>query len=102
MKVLGFSHQWIEWILSCVSSVSYSVKFNRTLLGSFNPTRGLRQRDPLSAFRFLIVANGLLVLLQREISDGDITSLKIYHGALGISYMLFTDDMLLFLKADVD
>jgi hypothetical protein len=32
MQKLGFSHRWIDWIMSCVTSVRYQVKFNGTLL----------------------------------------------------------------------
>ena len=28
MKKMGFSDTWIEWIISCVSSVKYHVLFN--------------------------------------------------------------------------
>ena len=102
MKGLGFAHRWIEWIMSCVTSVSYSVKLNGTLLDSFLPTCGLRQGDPLSPFLFLFVADGLSALLQREINNSQIVPLKVCRSAPGISHLLFADDTLLFFKAEVD
>jgi hypothetical protein len=68
MQSLGFAHRWIDWIMACVTTVSYQVKFNGTLLDSFSLSRGLRQGDPLSPFLFLFVADGLSHLLQREVS----------------------------------
>jgi hypothetical protein len=65
MHKMGFSHRWIQWIMACVTTVSYSIKFNGTLLEAFSPFRGLRQGDPLSPFLFLLMADGLSALLQR-------------------------------------
>jgi hypothetical protein len=48
MQRMGFSHQWVDWIMSCVTSVRYQVKFNENLLDPFSPSWGLRQGDPLS------------------------------------------------------
>lgn len=100
MQSLGFAPRCVGWIMSCVTSVSYSVKFNGTLLDSFSPTRGLRQGDPLSPFLFLFVADGLSSLLQREAAQGTVTPIKVCRRAPGISHLLFADDSLFFFKAE--
>lgn len=38
MYKMGFSHRWVQWIMSCVTTVKYSVKFNGNLLEAFSPT----------------------------------------------------------------
>jgi hypothetical protein len=102
MHKMGFSCRWIRWIMSCVTTVRYSVKLNGALLEAFSPTLGLRQGDPLSPFLFLFVVDGLSALLQSEISSGGISPIKICRRGLGISHLLFADDTLLFFKANSD
>lgn len=102
MCKLGFAPRWIKWIMTCLSSVRYSIKFNGTLLDTFAPSRGLRQGDPLSPFLFLFVADGFSRLMEERVAAGDITPVKICRGAPGISHLLFADDTLLFFKADCE
>jgi hypothetical protein len=102
MQRLGFSRRWVDWIMSCVTSVSYKVKLNGDLLDSFSPSRGLRQGDPLSPFLFLFVADGLSTLLQNEVQQNNIAPVKICRRAPGISHLLFADDSLLFFKSQQD
>jgi hypothetical protein len=101
LQRMGFAHRWIDWIMSCVTTVRYMVKFNGTLLDAFSPSRGLRQGDPLSPFLFLFVADGLSALLQREVGNQDIEPIRICRRAPGVSHLLFADDSLLFFKATV-
>jgi hypothetical protein len=63
LKRLGFHSTWIHWVMKCVTSVSYSIRFNNVSLEPFKPSRGLRQGDPLSPYLFLFVADGLSKLL---------------------------------------
>lgn len=91
---MGFAHRWVSWIMACVTTVRYSVKFNGTLLRSFTPSRGLIQGDPLSPFLFLFVADGLSLLLKEKVEQNELSSLKNCRNTPGISHLLFTDDTL--------
>ncbi|KAK1678937.1 hypothetical protein QYE76_039785 [Lolium multiflorum] len=102
MKRMGFDEQWIKWIMACVTSVRYAVRFNGALLEPFMPTRGLRQGDPLSPYLFLLVGEGLPTLIQTEINNQALKELKICRRAPGISHLLFADDSLLFFEANAD
>jgi len=85
---LGFHSIWVRWIMSCVSSVRFSIRFNGVLSDSFASTRGLCQGDPLSPYLFLFVADALSMTLQKEIDSSNLEELKITRAAPGISHLL--------------
>ena len=42
MRRLGFHERWEDWILRCITTVSYSVLINGESHGCITPSRGLR------------------------------------------------------------
>jgi len=86
--------------MECIKTVKLSVRLNGQMLDSFTPSRGLRQGDPLSPYIFLLVADGLSTILNKEISTGQLKELHISRNAPGISHLLFDDDSLLFVQAN--
>ena len=62
MTKMGFDNKWIKLIMSYINFVSYFVLINGVAHGCITPTKGLRQRDPLSPYVFLLGVNALLIL----------------------------------------
>ena len=56
---MGFNEKWINLIMNCINTVSYSVLINGVVHGYITLTRGLHQGDPVSLYLFLLVLKGL-------------------------------------------
>lgn len=56
---MGFDPRWVQLISECIFTVRFSVIVNGSVSSSFNPKRGLRQRDPFSTYLFLLVQDVL-------------------------------------------
>ena len=63
MEKLGFSAKWVDLVMRCIISVSYSVLINGVACGNITPSRGLRQGDPLSPTLVLICMKGFSILI---------------------------------------
>ena len=102
MKQMGFAERWVNLIMNCVTSVSYSTIVNGKQGGNFQPTRGLRQGDPLSPYLFLICAEGLVSLMKDAVMKRRITGLAASREGPKIAHLFFADDSLFFCKAKED
>ncbi|KAA3454343.1 reverse transcriptase [Gossypium australe] len=99
MKKMGFEKRWVDMILKCVSTVSYSVTVNGLASESFIPFRGLRQGDPLSPFLFLFCGEGLSSLMRLANAGNRIKGVKASRNGPTITHLLFADDCIVFAEA---
>lgn len=88
MYQMGFSKKWIDWIMLCVSTVSYSINFNGSQVGPITLVRGLRQDDPLSPYLFLLCVEGLIRAINNSASEGKIKGCKIHRQAPAVTHLL--------------
>ncbi|KAA3475598.1 reverse transcriptase [Gossypium australe] len=72
MVRMGFANGWMEIIMECITSVSYSVVINGYKGENFWPSRGLRQGDPLSPLLFLMCGEGLSSLMRLAMNEGSL------------------------------
>lgn len=101
MHCMGFNEVWIQRVMQCLSSVTYSVLVNGSLTTPFKPTRGLRLGDSLSPYLFLLVSEGLSRMFERAVERAEIQGYKMLKQCPTLTHMLFADDTLLFGKASI-
>ncbi|KAL0456837.1 UNVERIFIED_CONTAM: putative mitochondrial protein [Sesamum latifolium] len=99
---LGFPVSFIELVMLCVSSVTYSFVLSGSQFGSISPQRGLRQGDPLSPYLFLLCTESLSSLFRAAAEAGSVPGVSICRGAPRISHLLFADDTVVFCPATSD
>jgi len=88
---IGLGIQMTNWIISCVTSSSYAVLINGKATYFFRSSRGVRKGCPLSPLLFILVMEGLSLLLKNSFEEGTI---KILH-------LLFVDDVIIMSRASL-
>ena len=69
MLKIGLPNQWDQLAMEMVCTASYSILLNGEPTGFITPSRGIKQRDPLSPYLFLMCAEGLSSLIQKAIDN---------------------------------
>ena len=99
---MGMDSRWIHLAMETVTTASYSILINGEPRGHINPSRGIRQGDPLSPYLFLLCAEGLSAMLKRVEGRRQLHGILSCKNGVQISHLLFADDSLLFCQATVE
>lgn len=81
--------------MACVSSANFSILINGHPSPVLKGSRGLRQGFLLSPLLFLLVIEGLSLLIHLEKGEGNIQGVRV-ASLVHITHLLFVDDVLLF------
>ncbi|KAL0294211.1 UNVERIFIED_CONTAM: Retrovirus-related Pol polyprotein from type-2 retrotransposable element R2DM [Sesamum radiatum] len=99
LMLFGFPEQFIQWIVVCVTTPSFSVCLNGAPHGFFRGARGLRQGDPMSPFLFVLVMESPHTYSTAKIGQNGGFSFHWRCDRIQLFQLGFADD-LLFSKAD--
>eukprot|EP00253_Pinus_taeda_P032141 PITA_32141 len=92
LSAFGFDHNWVRWVMELVTSSSFSILVNGSPLEIFNPTRGLRQGDPLSPFLFILMLEGLGRSIKQAKAMGKIRGLQVSENGSALTHQQFVGD----------
>ena len=99
LRRMKFPEVWINWIVQCITTVSYSVLVNGEPTKSFKPSAGLRHGDPLSPYLFILCMETLSTKLCASQITKEMQGIKIARTAPSLSHLFFAGDALFFFKA---
>lgn len=100
LERMGFHAKWINWILQCISTVSYSFLVNGAAQGRVLPQRGIRQGDPLSPYIFILCREVLSGLCKNAQDNGLLSGIRVSRGSPSLNHLLFADDTMFFCKTN--
>jgi len=101
LLAFGFSHDWIEWVMNLTSSAFFSLLVNGSPSQPFNPSRGIRQGDPLSPFLFILMAEGLGRSIRAHHQANEFRGIKLFQDLEAQTHQQFVDDTMLMGHASV-
>ncbi|KAJ9556398.1 hypothetical protein OSB04_011012 [Centaurea solstitialis] len=96
LEKMGFGQKWRNWILK-------SLNFGEWIpTEEFSMENGIRQGDPLAPFLFLVVAEGLHIMVEEAIDKGLFKGLKVGNGGVVLSHLQYADDVIFFGECEAE
>ncbi|XP_043692873.1 uncharacterized protein LOC122643303 [Telopea speciosissima] len=74
---LGFDRLWVDRVMSCIKTVTYNLLINGCITGNIIPTRGIRQRDPISPAIFILCSQALTAVIKRAKAAGNLHGVRV-------------------------
>lgn len=96
---MNFPHIFINMVLQCISTVTYTLLLNGHKVNSFAAQRGVRQGDPLSPYLFILGANVLSAMLHKAEKDHLLQGICFARRGPKINHLMYDDDVVLFFQS---
>ncbi|XP_074283846.1 uncharacterized protein LOC141608385 [Silene latifolia] len=100
LQGVGFHGKFVTWVMGCIASTWFSLKINGDLCGFFPGKSGVRQRDPLSPYIFVLSLE-ILSRQLRRLSLLHQVSLHPKCAKLRLNHLIFADDLMILMRGDV-
>ena len=91
---MGFVVPFITWVMSSLSSISFSLLLNGVASPFFRSGSGIRKGCPLAPFLFLIVVEGLSWALLSAKLNGVFRGIS-FGNNISLTHVLFVDDIVM-------
>lgn len=101
MLKMGFPSSWVDRVMICISSVTYSFLINGQPTDPIIPKRRLRQGDPIFPYLFLLCAEGLGGLLNQAHMENRLHGISVCRGAPSITHLFFVDNSIIFARTNL-
>ena len=90
-----FPPSFVDLVLECVTTSSFSILVNGGQLENFKSSRGIRQGDPLSPYLFILCMEYLSHKILEVCDNNSWKAIKASRSGPFFSHLFFADDLLL-------
>ncbi|GJS09808.1 RNA-directed DNA polymerase, eukaryota, reverse transcriptase zinc-binding domain protein [Tanacetum coccineum] len=100
LQTVGFHDIMINWIMTCITTASFSICVNGEIKGFFKGGRGLRQGDPISPYLFTLVMEVFNMIMIKNVQEAE--NFKYHYGCseIKLTHMCFADDLMVLCNGD--
>ena len=95
LEHFGLLQNIINLIMSCISTTTTTLLFNGSKLEAFQPSRGIRQGDPISPYLFLLCMEFLGSQITSMCEARRWDKIKASRNGPSFSHVFFADDLML-------
>ncbi|XP_019190132.1 PREDICTED: uncharacterized protein LOC109184573 [Ipomoea nil] len=95
---LGFPAMFVNVVMRNLEATKLSVLVNGVSCGFFQPTRGVKQGDPLSPLLFILASEALSRSLILKMGVGSLSPYATHLDCPVITHLAFADDIVIFVN----
>jgi len=99
LEVIGLLNAFVNLVWACITSSSMQMLWNGDMSEEFKPTRGIRQGEHVSLYRFILCMGHLSHIIDIVVENNMKSDSNRKKWS---SHLAFIDDLILFSKASLE